>query len=325
MVNDVELNKVGDASANGRSFFAELSVSADYANAEGELPILIGKDENGVVTADLCELPHVLVYSTKCHDLSAVFNATILSLVDKNECSHVNFVVFDLDGMGLANGMNLSDAYFWAYPSKKENVVTEQKTALRILDCLVKEIDDRYELLRKSRTHNIKEYGEAMSEGKIAKSSEFPAKPNVVVFVADYWRFVNESKAAEISLVRIAELGKSVGIYLVAATKEQPEIMNADVLASFPSRIVFKTATPEASQALLFASDAVDLGDEEIVFVKDKYFSGLKNPRKIMTEGSIDVEFANKVTSIDSGLAKLRYAVPDADDLLRVTQKQPNE
>lgn len=320
MINE-ELNKMEITLE--KSLFAELSASEAYANAEGELSILIGKDENGAVVADLSELPHVFAYSTKCQDLSDVMNATVLSLLDKYSSSHLNFVMIDLNGVGLlSNYGRIPDSYFWNYPSRQNLVVDDQKSALHLLSYLVKEVEDRYELLRKSRTHNLKEYSEALADGRIALCSEYPAKPNLVILVSDFWRFVNESKAAEISLSRVTELGKAVGVHLVAATMEQPELINADILSAFPSRVIFKTDTPEDSQALLFASDAATLEANEIVFVKNKFFFGFKNTRKIMTEGSIDVDFEKKVTSaIDQGLMKVLVASPNASDVSRIIQK----
>ncbi|MBR4840753.1 MAG: hypothetical protein IK005_09790 [Paludibacteraceae bacterium] len=323
MVYDEGLNRVDGVSGQTATSFAECATSSDYAKAEGKLPMLIGKGQNGVVMADLTALLHVLAYSTKSKELMSFIYATLVSLVDKVPSSQLNFVVFDLNGWKVSDTSTMSEDYFWNYPSRKNLIVHEQSEALRALDHLVKEIDVRYELLRKSRTHSMKEYSEAMEKGRIVPSVEFPVKPNIVLLVADFWRFVNESKAAEISLLRILDLGKSVGVHLVAATTEQPEIMNGDVLASFPSKVVFKTATQEASQALLFAPDAVGLMDGEIFFVKDKYITGMKNPRKIMTEGSIDVDFANKVASLplDSGVSKLVAASANAEELSQICMK----
>lgn len=323
MVEGVELNKIDDMSKKSVVSFAELQATDAYAKAEGELPIAIGCDENGAVVADLCELPHLFVYSPKSGDLTSVLNAAVLSLLDKNSSSLVNFVMIDLDDLDSVKYEKFPENFFWPYPSRKEMVINEPKTALRVLDCLVREIEDRSELLRKSRTHNIKEYCEALQSGELEHSEEFPMKPYVVVIVTDFWRFANESKAAEISLGRITELGKAVGIHLVAATKEQPELMNADVLSSFPSRIVFKTQTAEASQALLFASEAADLNEGEMIFVKNKFFFGFKNPRKIMTEGSIDVDFANKVSSspINAGFTPLSSVAVVNDDINRLYLK----
>lgn len=323
MVYDEEINREDGAAGNPVASFAECATSSDYAKAEGKLPMLIGKGQKEVVVADLTALLHVLAYSTKCNELMAFFYATMVSLVDKVSYSQLNFMIFDLNGWKMSDAPTMPEAYFWNYPTRKNLIVHEQAEALRALDHLVKEIDLRYELLRKSRTHSIKEYSEAMEQGRIVPSVEFPLKPNIVLLVSDFWRFVNESKAAEISLLRILDLGKSVGVHLVAATTEQPEIMNGDVLASFPSKVVFKTATQEASQALLFAPDAVGLNEGEIFFVKDKYITGMKNPRKIMTEGSIDVDFANKVASLplDSGVSKLVAASADAEVLSQICLK----
>lgn len=312
------MNNFDDFSKKGGASFAELQASDAYEKAEGELPILIGENGGEALVADLSELPHLFVYSANSKELRTVLDATILSLLDKIPSSHLNFVMMDMIGLGLSEYADVQESFFWPNSIQQGGVVDDAKNALRILDSLVREIDERSELLRGSRSHNIKEYRE-VSQGQ---SGEYPPKPSIAVLVADYWRFINESKAAEISLGRIAELGKAVGIHLVAVTKEQPELMNADILSLFPSRIVFKTPTQEASQSLLFASDAANLREGETIFVKNKYFFGFKNTRKIMTEGSIDVEFANKVSStVSMGLSVVSSVGVTSEDISRVCMK----
>ena len=60
MVYDEGLNRVDGVSGQTATSFAECATSSDYAKAEGKLPMLIGKGQNGVVMADLTALLHVL-------------------------------------------------------------------------------------------------------------------------------------------------------------------------------------------------------------------------------------------------------------------------
>lgn len=208
-------------------------------NCSGKiLPIALGKDAVGnPVTADLHDMPHLLVAGATGMGKSVCLNNLIASLLFLNTPDEVRMVMIDPKRVefNMYNGI----------PHLMWPVVKEPKLAAGALQKVERLMDERYE-----------RFSEAGGIRKISEYNErFPHKklPRVVVFIdelADLMLIAREK--VEESIVRIAQLGRASGIHLVIATqKPVVSVISNLIKGNVPSKIAFAVSSGKDSETIL--------------------------------------------------------------------------
>ena len=140
------------------------------------------------------------------------------------------------------------------------DVAVKPDQAAETLKLVVKEMEDRYELLSKARKRNIASYNEE-AEDKL---------PRIVVVIDELadLMLVGKREIEEL-LVRIAQLARAVGVHVIAATQRpSSDIITGLIKANFPARIAFMVSTKVDSRVILDQAGAEALvGRGDMLFM----------------------------------------------------------
>ena len=223
-------------------------------------------DGNDLIV-DLNSIPNLLIGGTTGSGKSVLLHNIILS--------QLNFgaKVYLVDPKYVEFSM-YKDAF---KVEKIDNSVEEFKLTLNELFEIM---NYRYNLMRKFRSRNIKEY----NNNKFVKN---PFKP--IVMIIDEWAdLCLQDKSLQESLCLIAQKGRASGISIVLATQRPSvNVISGLIKANFPGRICLRVATSIDSKVIIDS-----LGGEQITEVGcGLYLDGsLRKPIKFKTPYISDVE-----------------------------------
>ena len=141
-------------------------------------------------------------------------------------------------------------------------VVTNPKKAAGALNWAVSEMTRRYNLIQDKRVRDIESYNQAI-EGEIKKISvndeneaeleQVSKLPYIVIIIDEFADLMMvASKEVENAIMRIAQLARACGIYLVIATQRPSvNVISGSIKTNVPSRISFAVASGIDSQTIL--------------------------------------------------------------------------
>jgi len=216
--------------------------SEKFRNAKMDLPLALGKTiKNEVLIADLAKMPHL--------------NSIIMSILYKKHPSQVKLVMIDPKKVELFPYAKLESHFLAFMPGQTEPITTETTKVIHILNSLCIEMDQRYDLLKKASSRNIKEYNQKFIARRLnpEKGHKFlPFKFADLIMTA--------GKEVEMPIARLAQLSRAVGIHLVIATQRPSvNIITGVIKANFPARIAYKVTAKVDSRTILDAGGADQL------------------------------------------------------------------
>jgi len=139
--------------------FKEVVNSEKFQNAKMDLPVVLGKTiSNEVFVADLAKMPHLLVAGATGQGKSVGINTILMSLLYKKHPSQVKLVMIDPKKVELFPYSFLDKHFLGFLPDAEEPIITDTKKVISTLNSLTIEMDARYDLLKKAKARNIKEY-----------------------------------------------------------------------------------------------------------------------------------------------------------------------
>jgi len=136
--------------------------SKKFQESKFELPVAFGRTiTNEIFMVDLAKMPHLLVAGATGQGKSVGLNAIITSLLYKKHPSQLKLVLVDPKKVEF-NIYGDIRKHFLAKvcPMEKTAIITDTSKVVETLNSLCKEMDDRYNLLKKAHVRNIKEYNE---------------------------------------------------------------------------------------------------------------------------------------------------------------------
>ncbi|MDD2526383.1 MAG: DNA translocase FtsK, partial [Bacteroidales bacterium] len=124
-----------------------------------------------------------------------------------------------------------------------------------------KEMDNRYDLLKKAKTRTIKEYNTKFIERKLNPAKGHVYMPYIVVIIDEFGDLImTAGKDVEMPIARIAQLARAVGIHMVIATQRpSTNIITGSIKANFPARMAFRVASMIDSRTILDSPGANQL------------------------------------------------------------------
>lgn len=192
------------------------------------LAVAFGKDVTGkILYADFDNFPHLLVTGTTGSGKSNYIHSIISTLIARNSPDYLRLVLIDPKKVEMFKYRQL--------PHLLCPIITEPIKAKAILDKLVEEMNERYDMLANvANVANIKEYNEwAKEKGK-------DILPNIIVIIDEYADLVDACKEISQSVVSIAQKARAAGIHLLISTQRpHVNIITGLVKANFPTRISF--------------------------------------------------------------------------------------
>jgi S-DNA-T family DNA segregation ATPase FtsK/SpoIIIE len=234
----------------------------DLSRLPGELPLVLGRDIRGRPYATRLEnMPHLLVAGTTGSGKSVFLNGLILSLLLRRTPDELRLLMIDPKMLELTP--------YDGIPHLACPVVTEAKTAARMLGWAVGEMERRYRRLAAVGARNLEGYRERVRSGRAATEGLEPM-PHIVVFV-DELADLMLTLANEIEgpIARLAQMARAVGIHLVLATQRPSvDVITGVIKANFPARIAFQVASKVDSRTILDANGAESLlGSGDMLFL----------------------------------------------------------
>ncbi len=169
------------------------------------LEVPLGRDiSNGLVTADLAKMPHLLIAGSTGSGKSVAINVILTSLLMNCLPEQVKLVLIDPKKVELGMYHDL--------PHLLTPVVTEPRKAAVTLEKVVAKMQQRYEIFAQTGQRNLTGYNK-MAAKDPANYEQMPYIVVVVDELADL--MMTTGNEVEAAITRIAQMGRAAGIHLI--------------------------------------------------------------------------------------------------------------
>lgn len=246
--------------------------SAKFQESKYDLPIALGKTiTNDVFMVDLCKMPHILVAGATGQGKSVGLNAIITSLLYKKHPSELKFVLVDPKKVEFSIYNTIENHFLAKLPGEEEAIITDFTKVVQTLNSLCKEMDSRYDLLKKAHVRNIKEYNVKFVNRRLNPEKGHKYMPYIVVIIDEFGDLImTAGKEVELPIARIAQLARAVGIHMIIATQRPTtNIITGTIKANFPARVAFRVSSMMDSRTILDRPGANQLiGRGDMLFLQ---------------------------------------------------------
>ncbi len=236
--------------------------SARFQQSKFELPVVLGRtiqNENFVI--DLAKMPHLLVAGATGQGKSVGLNAIITSLLYKKHPSELKFVMIDPKRVELSLYAPLEKHFLAKMESEDDAILTDPQKVIYTLNSLVVEMEQRYELLRQASVKKITEYNDKFRNRRLNPQKGHRFMPYLVVVVDEFADLImTAGREIETPIVRLAQMGRAVGLHLIIAT-QRPEVkvITGLIKSNFPARIAFRVMSMMDSRTIIDTTGANQL------------------------------------------------------------------
>ncbi|NPA67435.1 MAG: DNA translocase FtsK [Chlorobi bacterium] len=234
--------------------FKSVVKSAAFQENKMELPIALGKTiSNESYVFDLAKMPHILVAGATGQGKSVGLNAMIASLLYKKHPAELKFVMVDPKKVELTMYERLENHYLATLPDAEEPIITDNQKVIHTVNSLNIEMDNRYQLLKKAKCKNIKEYNRKFVSRQLNPEKGHKYLPYIVLIIDEFADLImTAGKEIELPIARLAQLARAVGIHLIVATQRpSANIITGVIKANFPARAAFRVASMIDSRTIL--------------------------------------------------------------------------
>lgn len=228
--------------------------SKKFQESKFDLPVAFGSTiTNEIFMLDLCKMPHLLVAGATGQGKSVGLNALITSLLYKKHPSTLKLVLVDPKKVEFNIYSGVEKHFLAKLPDGEEAIITDVSKVVQTLNSLTKEMDDRYDLLKKAHVRNIKEYNAKFVSRHLNPEKGHKFLPYIVVIIDEFGDLIMQAgKEVELPIARIAQLARAVGIHMVIATQRpSTNIITGVIKANFPARVAFRVMAMVDSRTIL--------------------------------------------------------------------------
>jgi S-DNA-T family DNA segregation ATPase FtsK/SpoIIIE len=265
------------------------------------LNIGLGMDVSGQpIMVDLRDMPHLLLAGATGTGKSCCINSMVASVLLSAPPHEVRMLMVDPKYVELSHFNGISHLL--------SPVITDPKKASGALAWVVREMEQRYQVLSKAGVKNIIAYHAGLKEGLEKEVDEkgekqFPPMPYMLVVIDELADLMMVAPAeVEDSIARIAQMARAVGIHLVVATQRPSvDVVTGLIKANMPSRIAFTVASQADSRVILDVG-----GAEKLVGHGDMLFLPAGSSKAIRVQGAYISE--REINSIAAFIKRQRQA-----------------
>lgn len=236
--------------------------SKKFQESKFELPVAFGRTiTNDIFMVDLAKMPHLLVAGATGQGKSVGLNAIITSLLYKKHPSQLKLVLVDPKKVEFNIYGDIERHFLAKLPDGEDAIITDTSKVVETLNSLCKEMDERYDLLKKAHVRNIKEYNEKFFIRHLNPEKGHRFLPYIVVIVDEFGDLImTAGKEVEMPIARIAQLARAVGIHMIIATQRPSvNIITGVIKANFPARVAFRVSSMIDSRTILDSPGANQL------------------------------------------------------------------
>ncbi len=228
--------------------------SRTYQETKMELPCALGKTiTNEVYMIDLAKAPHLLVAGATGMGKSVGLNVIVTSLLYKKHPSELKIVMVDPKKVEFSIYAPIENHFLAKLEDEEEAIITDVQKVVNTLKSLCQVMDTRYNLLKKAKVRNIKEYNAKFKARELNPEHGHEFMPYIVVIIDEFGDLImTAGKEIELPICRIAQLARAVGIHMIIATQRPTtNIITGTIKANFPARIAFRVAAMMDSRTIL--------------------------------------------------------------------------
>src|SRR4051812_29142360 len=212
-------------------------------------------------------MPHLLIAGSTGTGKSVGMNAMLTSILYRATPDDVRLIMIDPKRLEL--GM------YEDIPHLLTPVVVDPKQAANALRWAVREMEERYKTLATQGVRNIEQYNrnilQMATEKRTPPNGEYPKPLPYIVVVIDELAdlMMVASNEVEMSIARLAQMARAVGIHLILATQRPSvDVITGLIKANLPARIAFRVASKIDSRTILDGNGAEQLlGKGDMLFL----------------------------------------------------------
>ncbi len=212
---------------------------------------------NDVVTLDLGESsvggagPHGVIQGMTGSGISTLLRALVLGACARYSPSKLNFVLMDFRGSHTFRDFDKLPHVLADFPSMYQR----GDAVDRIIEIITAEIVRRNALMDQYEVDDIVEY----RAKRAAAPGQYPPLPELMVLVDEVREFVRVHPVLAPFLVRLARVGRALGIHLILCGQAIDPYQLSEMLHHWTFGISLAVRSPSSSSSVLGVGDAVRL------------------------------------------------------------------
>jgi S-DNA-T family DNA segregation ATPase FtsK/SpoIIIE len=211
-----------------------------------KLTLPLGRDVTGKpITAELSDMPHLLIAGATGAGKSVAMNTFLVSLLYQNSPAELKFIMVDPKQVELRD--------YNGIPHLLTPVITDPEKAANALKWAVAEMNRRYQTIAHAGCRSIDEFN--------ADENTKKKMPKIIVLIDELADLMmSNGKEVEASICRLAQMARAVGIHLIIATQRPSvDVITGLIKANIPTRISFAVTSSIDSRTILDTMGAEDL------------------------------------------------------------------
>ncbi|WP_284983725.1 FtsK/SpoIIIE domain-containing protein [Arthrobacter sp. efr-133-TYG-118] len=222
------------------------------------LSAVIGQGADGPRSLDLVsDGPHLLVAGTTGSGKSELLRTIVSAISLSHGPDRVNFLFVDFKGgSGLGPLLDLPQCVGMLTDLSEHELE-------RTLSSLRAEVRMREAILAKAGVPDLPAYwataGGIGGGAAAGRRSRFPVVPRLVLVIDEFRMLIEDAPDALAELMRIATLGRSLGIHLIMATQRPQGALSADIRANVTTSIALRVQSEMESLDIINSPAAASI------------------------------------------------------------------
>ncbi len=234
-------------------WFGKLVQSDEFKKAKHPLDFILGIEPDGKLRIEnIAKMPHLLIAGTTGSGKSVCINTILASLLMKNSPETLRLLLIDPKMVELS--------LYEGIPHLIMPIVKEAQFAVKTLKMAVSWMEYRYKLFAQVGARSLESY--------VSKTSR--RIPYILIVIDEFADLMmTAGKDIELSITRIAQKARAVGIHLIVATQRPSvDVITGLIKANFPVRIAFKVPSKVDSRTIIDMQGAEKLlGKGDMLYI----------------------------------------------------------
>jgi len=198
--------------------------------------------------------PHGVLAGTTGSGKSELLQTLVTALAIEHDPRLVNFLLIDFKG-GSSFRVFEQLPHTVGMVTNLDGVLVE-----RALEALKSEINSRQQFLKKTSMRDIVQYHRFYSRSlQDLQNPIYQPLPHLFIIVDEFAQLAKEMPNFLSELVRIAQVGRSLGLHLILGTQSPMDVITDEMNANLQFRICLRVQNAESSRAMLRRPDAAYL------------------------------------------------------------------